>query len=186
MPMTCNEAGETATDDPEILQVQAVLAEFADLDAVLVTRQVTRQVSPCLVAYVSPGNIDQAALHAHARKHLPRRLVPAAIVVIETIPAKTEGVPDALPAPDLSGLASYQAPKTVRQEILCDIFAEILRVPRIGIDDDFFNLGGRSVDAMMLAAKISTDLGVSVRMADLFEAPTVAEIDRYLDEGSVG
>lgn len=164
--------------------MRAALAEFAGLDAVIVTRYAARQVSPCLVAYVAPGDIDQPALHAHVRKRLPRRLVPAAIVAVDAVPATAEGAPDirALPVPDLSGLARYQAPRTARQEIVCDVFAEILRVPRIGLDDDFFNLGGRSVDAMLLAARISTVLGVSVRMVDLFQAPTVAELDQLLDK----
>ncbi|SCG66064.1 Acyl carrier protein [Micromonospora siamensis] len=171
-------------NDPEIQKVRAALAEFADLDAVLLTRHATTQVSPCLIAYVSPADIDQAALHAHARKHLPRHLVPAAIVVTDTIPATAAGLPDtqALPLPDLSGLASYEAPETTRQDILCDLFAEILRVPRVGIDDDFFGLGGRSVDAMMLAARISTDLGIRIRMVDLFEVSTVRGLDQLLQE----
>jgi Phosphopantetheine attachment site/AMP-binding enzyme C-terminal domain len=181
---TWSEEGEAVMEDPEIQWVRAALAEFVGLNAVIVTRHATRQVSPYLVAYVSPGDIDQSALHAHARKRLPRHLVPAAIVAMDAIPATAEGVPDmrALPAPDLGGLARYQAPRTARQEIVCDIFAEILRVPRIGIGDDFFNLGGRSVDAMLLAARISAVLGVSIRMVDLFQAPTVAELDQRLDK----
>jgi acyl carrier protein len=171
-------------DDPEIQEVRSALAEFADLDAVLLTRHETTHASPCLIAYVSPAHIDQAALHAHARKHLPRHLVPAAIVATDTITPTAEAMPDtrALPAPDLSGLARYEAPQTARQGALCDIFAEILRVPRIGINDDFFVLGGRSVDATMLAARISTDLGIRIRMVDLFEVSTVRELDQLLQE----
>jgi hypothetical protein len=178
--------GTLPVGDPEIQRVRAALEEFAGLNSVMVTWHIASKEHQHLVAYVSPGDIDQLALHAHAREHLPRYLVPAAIVVMDTIPVTSEGVPDtqSLPVPDLGGLACYQVPGTARQEILCDIFAEILQVPRIGIADDFFNLGGRSVDAMMLAASISIALGLSVRMVDLFEAPSVAELDQWLDKAT--
>ncbi len=91
------------------------------------------------------------------------------------------GGSSATPPRDLSGPSAYRAPGTGRQEILCEIFAEVLRVPRPGVDDDFFSLGGRSVHAMLLAARISSAFGIKMPMADLFDAPTVAELDRRLD-----
>jgi aryl carrier-like protein len=82
--------------------------------------------------------------------------------------------------PDLAGLLPYRAPVTARQETLCKIFAEVLRAPRIGVDDDFFSLGGQSVGAMLIAGRIRAALGIGVSMADLFNAPTVAELDHRL------
>ena len=76
---------------------------------------------------------------------------------------------------------AYRAPETARQETLCAIFAEVFGVPRIGIDDDFFELGGRSVDAVLLVARVNAALGVRVSMTDVFDAPTAAELDRRLD-----
>ena len=83
----------------------------------------------------------------------------------------------AAPAPN-----TYRAPRNARQEILCEIFAEVLRLPRVGIDDDFFTLGGRSVDGVLIAARANAALSCQVSLAALFDAPTVAELDRYLDE----
>jgi acyl carrier protein len=93
---------------------------------------------------------------------------------------------DALPTPDLNGLMPYRAPATARQETLCVLFAEVLGVPRCGVDTDFFELGGRSVDAMLLAGRISSELGTRISMADLFRAPTPGDLDRRLDSLNQG
>jgi acyl carrier protein len=79
-----------------------------------------------------------------------------------------------------AGTSPYRAPETARQETMCEIFAQVLRVPEVGVDDDFFSLGGQSVDAIMLAAKIGAALGTKMSMADLFAAPTIAELDLRL------
>lgn len=168
-----------------IQDVEAALAAFPGLTKVTVVEQDASPAGHCLVAYVAAGGagVDMPALHAHARRMLPGDLVPAAIVALDAIPVSADGTTDrrALPAPDLTGLMPYEAPQTSRQQTLCTIFAEILGVPRFGLADDFFNLGGRSVDAMLLAGRIGADLGVKLSMADLFDAPTIAELDRRLD-----
>jgi nonribosomal peptide synthetase DhbF len=69
-----------------------------------------------------------------------------------------------------------------RQELLCELFAEELGAARCGIGSDFFDLGGRSLEAMVLAGRISTALGIRVSMADLFKAPTVGDMDRRLGQ----
>jgi aryl carrier-like protein len=71
---------------------------------------------------------------------------------------------------------------TPRQEILYELFAQVLRVARCGTGSDFFDLGGRSVEAMLLAGRINAGLDVRITMADLFKAPTVADLDRRLDQ----
>jgi acyl carrier protein len=88
----------------------------------------------------------------------------------------------ALPVPELSGLLPYQAPATPRQEVLCELFAQVLGVARWGVDSDFFDLGGRSVEAMVLAGHINAALELRLSMADLFKTPTVADLDRRLDQ----
>jgi hypothetical protein len=76
---------------------------------------------------------------------------------------------------------AYQAPQTARQKILCSLFAEVLEIPSVGVTDDFFFIGGQSVFAIVLSARISEALNVSVSIADIFEAPTVVELDQHLD-----
>ena len=77
---------------------------------------------------------------------------------------------------------SDQPPATPRQELLCELFAQVLGVARCGTGSDFFDLGGRSVEAMMLAGRISSALGIRLTMADLFKAPTVTDMDHRIDQ----
>jgi hypothetical protein len=171
-------------DSEGIGAVKSVLAAFPGLADVAVVEHGADQAGQCLIAYVAPSGpgLDVPELHAYARKALRNGSMPAAIVVVDEIPATAAGAVDvaALPVPDLNGLLPYRAPVTVRQEILCDLFAEVLGVARCGVDNDFFDLAGRSVEAMVLAGRISAALGVRISMADLFKAPTPAEIDRRL------
>jgi aryl carrier-like protein len=125
-----------------------------------------------------------AELHKYVRKELPGIAVPAAIIVVDAIPLTPEGVPEprALPAPDLRGVAPYRPPVSPRQETLCTIFAEVLARTRCGIDDNFFTLGGESIDAMLIASRVGPEIGHEITMNELFDAPTVAELDSLLDQ----
>lgn len=166
-------------------EVESTLAAFPGLAGVAVIEHGAGQEDQCLIAYVAPSGpgLDVPEMHAYARKALRNGSMPAAIVVVDEIPVTTAGAVDvaSLPAPELDGLLPYRAPTTARQEILCDLFAEVLGVARCGMDNDFFDLGGRSVEAMLLAGRISAALGVRMLMADLFKSPTAAEIDHRVD-----
>jgi nonribosomal peptide synthetase DhbF len=177
--------GEPLMDSDRIGEVKSALAAFPGLADVTVIEHGAGQADQCLIAYVVPSGpgLDVPELHAYARKALTNGSMPAAIVVVDEIPATAAGAIDvaALPVPELAGLLPYHAPATPRQEILCELFAQVLGVARCGVDSDFFDLGGRSIEAMMLAGRISTSLGIRVSMADLFRAPTVGDMDRRLN-----
>jgi acyl carrier protein len=171
--------------DPEgIGEVRSTLAAFPGLAEVTVIERDADQAGHCLIAYVVPSGpgLDIPELHAYARKALPNGRMLAAIVVLDEIPATAAGTVDAtaLPVPKLSGLLPYQAPTTPRQEILCELFAEVLGVTRCGTDNDFFHLGGNSIEAVVLAGRISTALGIRITIADLFKASTPGDMDRRL------
>lgn len=178
--------GEPLMNAESIGEVKTALAAFPGLADVMVVEHGTGQDDQCLIAYVVPSGpgLDVPELHAYARKQLTNGSMPAAIMVVDEIPATAAGAVDvaALPVPELSGLLPYQAPATPRQEILCELFAQVLGVARCGVGSDFFDLGGRSVEAMMLAGRISTSVGIRISMADLFKAPTVGDMDRRLDQ----
>jgi acyl carrier protein len=164
-------------------EVAAALAAFPGVADAEVMQHSSESAGDCLVAYVSPAadGLDMAALHARARRLLPGSMVPAAIMVLDASAGGRAPDEAVFPAPDLDGLKPYRAPETTTQEALCNIFAEVLRVPRVGIDDDFFDLGGQSVDAIILASKISDEFSLGISMADLFNAPTVVELDLRLN-----
>jgi acyl carrier protein len=178
--------GEPLMDSEGIGEIRAALVAFPGLADVVVVEHGAGRDDQCLIAYVVPSGpgLDVPELHAYARATLPNGSMPAAIVVVDEIPVTAAGAVNvaALPVPELSGLLPYQMPATPRQEVLCELFAEVLGVVRCGVDNDFFDLGGRSIEAMVLAGRISTALGIRISMADLFKASTAGDMDRRLDQ----
>jgi acyl carrier protein len=129
------------------------------------------------------GQVDIRALRAHATELLPEYMVPSAFVTLDSLPLTANGKVDrsALPEPPVEAASDYRAPETPRQEILCSLFAEVLGAPRVGVDDSFFDLHGESLMAMRLISSIQASLGVELLISDIFDAPTVAELDRQVE-----
>ena len=130
-----------------------------------------------LVGYVT-GTADPATVRAALAERLPAYMVPAAVVVIDALPLTVNGKLDkrALPAPDYQDGDRYRAPATLTEEILAGIYAQVLGVERVGVDDSFFDLGGDSLSAMRVIAAINKSIDAGVAVRALFEAPTVAQL----------
>ncbi|MFD1120725.1 amino acid adenylation domain-containing protein, partial [Sphaerisporangium aureirubrum] len=133
-----------------------------------------------------PGRARRTAglaveLRHHARASLPEYMVPSAMVV-DRIPVTVNGKLDraALPVP-VYETGGGRAPRTVREELLCDIFAEVLNLPSVGVDASFFELGGHSLLAVRLINKIHAVLGVALPVRAVFDAPTVERLRHLLD-----
>ncbi|MGW7557786.1 condensation domain-containing protein, partial [Streptomyces rimosus] len=90
----------------------------------------------------------------------------------------------ALPAPDPRSELGGRGPRSPKEEILCALYADVLRVPRVGIDDSFFVLGGHSLMATRLISRIRTALNVELPIGALFEAPTVAALAQRIDSAT--
>ena len=112
-------------------------------------------------------------------------MVPATVVVIEALPLTPNGKLDtrALPAPEYTA-GGYRAPGGLIEEILAGIYAEVLAVERVGVDDSFFDLGGDSISAMRLVAGINAALDADLSVRTVFEAPTVAQLAGRVGGGS--
>jgi len=123
------------------------------------------------------------ALRAGVARVLPEFMVPAAVVVLKALPLTVNGKLErrALPAPAYQGQAGQRAPRTPREEILCELFAQVLGIDRAGVDDSFFDLGGHSLLAALLIARIEQRLGTKISLRDFLVIPTVAGIDSLLD-----
>ncbi|HEX2079519.1 MAG TPA: amino acid adenylation domain-containing protein, partial [Longimicrobium sp.] len=143
-----------------------------------------------LAAYVV-GGVDADALRVHLRGTLPEYMVPAAFVALDALPLTPNGKLDrrGLPVPEYASAEErWVAPRTPVEEVLAGIWAEVLRVERVGATDAFFDLGGHSLLATRLCSAVRERLGVEVPVRAVFEHPVLesfaAEVDRLLRAGA--
>ncbi|MBE9374453.1 amino acid adenylation domain-containing protein [Saccharopolyspora sp. HNM0983] len=167
-------------------EVEAVLDKHA---AVLQAAAVVREDTPGdkrLVAYaVTDREVTSAELRAHVAEALPGHMVPAAVVLLDALPLMPNGKLDrrALPVPDLAEAVGGEMPRTPTEEVLCELFAEVLGLARIGVHDGFFDLGGHSLLAAKLIGRVRDALGLRLNVGSLFAAPTVAGLAQRLHDG---
>ena len=161
----------------ELGEVQAALAGLDGVEQAVVIAREDRPGDKRLVGYVT-GTADPAEMRAALAERLPAYMVPAAVVVLEALPLTVNGKLDtrALPAPEYQDGDRYRAPASAVEEILAGIYAQVLGVERVGVDDSFFDLGGDSLSAMRVIAAINTGLDAGLSVRTLFEAPTVAQL----------
>ncbi|PKW14739.1 amino acid adenylation domain-containing protein [Saccharopolyspora spinosa] len=169
----------------ELGEVEAVLAKHQDVAQVAAVVREDTPGDKRLVAYVVGGG-ETAELRRHVGESLPDYMVPAAVVFVDALPLLPNGKLDrrALPVPDLGESVGNAMPRNPTEEILCGLFAEVLGLPRVGVDDSFFDLGGHSLLAVKLIGRIRDALGVRVNVGSLFAAPTVAGLAERLHTGS--
>lgn len=124
-------------------------------------------------------------LRDYLAQSLPDYMVPTSIVALEAFPLTPNGKLDrkALPAPDFNGATVSRTPQTREEQILCGLFAEFLRVERVGTDDNFFELGGHSLLAAKLLFRAEREFGVRLSLASIFLAPTVQQLAVTLRQG---
>jgi len=165
----------------ELGEIEASLRLHSDLkDAVVLARE-DGPGGNHLVAYIiaAPGLApDAVALRLHLSATLPDYMVPSAFVPLEAFPLTPNGKLDrkALPAPERRSEHGYHEPRSAREEILCELFAEVLRLPRVGIHDNFFELGGHSLLVIRLISRIRASLGEELSLRTVFESPCVAQL----------
>ena len=120
---------------------------------------------------------------------MPGYMVPAAVVVLDALPLTANGKLDkrALPAPEYTDIDRYRAPTTPIEEILAGIYAQVLGLERVGVDDSFFELGGDSILSMQVVARARA-AGLLCRPRDVFVEQTVARLARVVEvaDGAAG
>ncbi|MEU5736107.1 phosphopantetheine-binding protein, partial [Streptomyces antimycoticus] len=123
-----------------------------------------------------------ADLRAHAERQLPEYMVPAAFVPLDELPMTVNGKLDrrALPAPEFTGGTTSRAPRTELEALVCAVMAEVLALPTIGIDDNFFDLGGDSIISIQLVSRLRA-AGVVLTARDVFRHKTAADMAAVAD-----
>ena len=172
----------------ELGEIEAALAKHPDVHEVAVVARADtgRDETPGdkrLVAYVvtQPGReLSTNSLRAHLRSSLPEYMVPAVFVGLDALPLSPNGKIDrkALPAPsrEVADSAEFVAPRNEVEGKVAAIWAEVLGVERIGVNDSFFELGGHSLLATQIIARVREQFNVDVALRGLFEQPTIAAL----------
>ncbi|MER6623335.1 non-ribosomal peptide synthase/polyketide synthase [Streptomyces sp. NPDC000931] len=169
-------------------EIESVLLGHPDVARAAVVVREAGQGGRRLVAYVVPhggAGIDPMVLRKHLGGRLPDYMVPAAFVPLAVLPVTPHGKLDraALPAPGGTGTTGSGAPRNPREEVMCGLFAEALEVGRVGIEDNFFDLGGDSLVAAGMVSRINLTFGSTLSIAALFESPTVEGLVQRLAAG---
>ncbi|GAA5043783.1 amino acid adenylation domain-containing protein [Nocardia callitridis] len=172
----------------ELGEIDAVLAAHESIDFAVTVGHELDSGATILAAYVhaAPGAdvVDQDALLAHAGDHLPAHMIPTSLTVLEEIPLTPVGKLDrrALPAPRLQA-KEFRAPAGESETLVAEVFATLLGTgDAIGADDDFFELGGNSLIATQVAARLGASVGGRIPARTVFEASTVAALAARLPE----
>ncbi|OBI98311.1 non-ribosomal peptide synthetase [Mycobacterium alsense] len=162
----------------ELGEVQAALAGLDGVGQAVVIAREDRPGDKRLVGYVT-GAVDPGEVRAALGERLPSYMVPAAVVVIDALPLTVNGKLDtrALPAPEYQDIDHYRAPTDAVEEILASIYAQVLGLERVGVDESFFELGGDSILSMQVVARARA-AGVVCRPRDIFVEQTVARLAR--------
>jgi acyl carrier protein len=142
-----------------------------------------------LVAYVVPvagGVVDSTGLRAHVASRLPEYMVPAAFVVLDQLPLNLNGKLNrkALPAPEfgVAGGVGYVAPRSEAETVLADIWSEVLGAEQVGVEDDFFELGGDSLHSMQLTSRTKAAFEIALTPRDVLTARTVSALAELVEE----
>ncbi|WP_420126162.1 amino acid adenylation domain-containing protein [Longimicrobium sp.] len=170
------------------VKVRGFRIELGEVEAALGTHPAVRDAivmargdadAKRLVAWLTPtGERPAAAMRDHLRALLPDFMVPSAFVWLDALPLTPNGKVDrrALPDPEAHSTAERVPPRTVTERVVAEIWTEVLGVENVGVEDDFFVLGGHSLRATQVLARVSQRLEVELPLRVLFETPTVAGV----------
>jgi amino acid adenylation domain-containing protein len=171
----------------EIGEIEAALRQQAGVREAVALMREDVPGDRRLVAYVVADSITADGLQQALRTSVPDYMVPAALVWLDALPLTANGKVDRGRLPVPSGerpalVQEYTAPRTPDEETLARIWSEVLRLDRVGIHDNFFALGGHSLTAMQVIARVRDAFAIELPLRPLFESPTIAAVARLIEE----
>ncbi|MCX6475853.1 non-ribosomal peptide synthetase [Rhodococcus sp. (in: high G+C Gram-positive bacteria)] len=175
----------------ELGEIEALLRKQASVDSAVVVAKSDARIGDRLVGYVVPQSgesIDVETLKRTLVAELPSYMVPAALMVLDELPLNINGKVDrkALPDPEFEA-TEFRAPTNPVEEIVAGVFADVLGVARVGLDDDFFELGGNSLVATQVVSRLGEALDAQIPVRVIFEASTVGALaSRVLEHAGSG
>ncbi|WP_069165373.1 non-ribosomal peptide synthetase [Nocardia altamirensis] len=165
----------------ELGEIESALLRCQDVSQAVVLVHADEHAGDRLIGYVVPDTgttLDPDALRGNVAEFLTGQMVPDALVVLDQLPLTPNGKLDrkALPAPEFIGTAMFRAPSSPVEQAVAEVFGGLLGAGEIGLDDDFFTLGGNSLLATRVVARINAALDANLAVRELFESPTVVAL----------
>jgi len=165
----------------ELGEIEAALTEHSDLQDAIVVVDRSIESDPRLIAYVVPRHgveVQTENLKPHLASRLPPYMVPRSFVILSRLPLTPNGKVDraALPSPEVQHRAVPVASRSPIEEVLGDLWSDVLRVSEVGPEDDFFALGGHSLLAIRMISRIHQALGVELPLRSLFDNSTLGAL----------
>ena len=163
-------------------EIEAVLQRLPDVREAAVLPTDGGRNDTRLVAYVSGDNLTVSSLRTQLKRLLPDYMIPTSFVVLQRLPLLPNGKLDrgSLPAPRYELSSDIVAPRSPIEQAVSDIWTEVLQRTSFGVHDNFFDVGGHSLYAAQVLARVKSILGVDLPMRALFEYPTIAELAAYI------
>jgi len=170
-------------------EIEAVLAQHASVRESVVVAGDDGRGGQRLIAYVvsNNGDVRTDELREFLQQRLTEYMVPSSFVMMETLPRNPNGKVDrrALPKPDSTSTDAndaYLAPRSATERTIANIWQEVLKLEKVGINDNFFGLGGHSLLLVHAQSKLSDALKLNVSMVEMFKYPTISALAEHLSE----
>ena len=173
----------------ELGEIESILTQHQQIQQAIVLLTENHPGHECLVAYLvatSTANLCIDDLRDHLKNQLPDYMIPSAFVCLDQLPLMANGKIDrkALPRPSDERLVTaqtYIAPRTPIEELLCQIWQDVLSVDKVGVNDNFFDLGGHSLLGTMVMSRVASLFGIDFPLLFLFELPTIANLAQSIE-----
>lgn len=156
----------------ELGEIESKLINYSGITQATVVLNEESNNKYLVAYYVADKKLDEQKLKDSLSKQLPHYMIPGAFVYLKKLPLTRNGKLDkkALPKPEFVDKINYSAPKNEREKLVCDAFAKILSLQKVGINDDFFSLGGNSIQAIRLTSVLQANFDINI--ADIFDLRT--------------